>query len=163
MDNIETALIGVEIASKILNIKEPERYFNPYTDFSNPNVSSMYLKSRYAIVFNDKWLDSANELKILTTCFHETRHAYQYYCIQTNSREDQETINTWKREFGGYNKPTSTNNPKNDESYLKQAIEVDAIAFAYHQMKELFDKEVKIPEEIKENVGTRVLKISNRI
>jgi len=32
---------------------------------------------------------------------------------------------------------------------LKQSIEIDAIAFAYHQMKELFDVEVKIPQEIK--------------
>jgi len=41
----ETVLKGVEIASKILNIKKSEVYFNPYSDLSNPNVSSMYLKS----------------------------------------------------------------------------------------------------------------------
>jgi hypothetical protein len=35
---------------------------------------------------------------------------------------------------------------------LKQSIKIDAIAFAYHQMKELFDIEVKIPEEIKVQV-----------
>lgn len=81
-------------------------------------------------MFNDKWLESANELEILTTRFHETKHAYQYHCIQSNSREDQETINTWKREFEGYSKPSNTNNPKNDESYLIQAIEIDAIAFS---------------------------------
>lgn len=145
----ETVLKGVEIASEILNIKAPEVYFNPCTDFPNPNVSSMYLKSRNAIVFNNKWLESANELEILTTCFHETRHTYQYYCIQSNSREGQETINTWKSEFEGYNKPSSMNDPKSNESYLTQAIEIDAIAFAYQHMKELFDVEVKIPEVIR--------------
>ena len=99
MSNFEVVSIGVQAASKILQIKEPNIYFNKSTDFSNPNISSFYHKSTHSIVFNDKWLDSANELEILTTCFHETRHAYQYYCIQSNSREDQETINTWKREF----------------------------------------------------------------
>ena len=163
MNNSHTALYGTQTASKILNIKEPEVYFNPYTDFSNPNVSSMYLKSRNAIVFNDKWLDSANELEILTTCFHETRHAYQFYCIQSDSREDEATIRTWKSEFEGYSKPTSTNNPKSDESYLAQAIEIDAIAFAYHQMKELFDVKVKIPEEIKQQSLERIYQIKGDV
>jgi len=83
----------VDILTFDIEVKISEVYFNPYTDFSNPNVLSMYLKSRNAIVFNDKWLDSANELEILTTCFHETRHVYQFYCIQSNSREGETTIN----------------------------------------------------------------------
>jgi hypothetical protein len=90
------------------------------------------------------------------TCFHETRHAYQYHCIKTNSIEDEETIKILKSEFEGYNKPSNTNDSKNDESYLKQAIEIDAIAFAYHQMKELFDVEVKIPDEINPSVLNRL-------
>lgn len=159
----ETVLKGVEIASRILNIKEPEVYFNPYTDFSNPNVSSMYLKSKNALVFNEKWLESVNELEILTTCFHESRHAYQHFCIQSNSREDEATIYTWKSEFEGYNKPTSTNNPKSDKSYLAQAIEFDAIAFAYQQMKELFDVEVKIPELIRDQAIVRSKQIQLRL
>lgn len=152
----ETVLKGVEIASKMLNIKTPEVYFNPYNDISNPNVSSIYLKSRGAIVFNETWLDNANELEILITCFHEARHAYQHYCIQTKSRENEATINIWKREFENYQKASSTNNPVNDKSYLFQAIEIDAIAFAYHQMKELFDVQVKIPESIVDKVKTQV-------
>lgn len=163
MRKIETVYIGVQAASKILKIIKPKVYFNPYTDFSNPNVSSMYLKSRNAIVFNDKWLDSANEPEILATCFHETRHAYQHYCIQSNSGENQETINIWKREFENYQKASSTNNPVNDKSYLFQAIEIDAIAFAYHQMKELFDVQVKIPESIVGKVKTQVDLIQKKL
>ena len=90
------------------------------------------------------------------TCFHETRHAYQYHCIKTNSIEDEETIKIWKSEFEGYNKPSNTSDSKNDKSYLKQAIEIDAIAFAYYQMKELFNVEVKIPEEIKEFIKAKL-------
>ncbi len=142
------ASIGVQAASKILQIKEPSIYFNKSTDFSNPNISSFYHKSTHSIVFNEDWAAQVDELEIIVTCFHETRHAYQYHCIKTNSIEDEETIKIWKREFEGYNKPSNTNDSKNDEAYLKQAIEIDAIAFAYHHMKELFDVKVKIPEEI---------------
>ena len=38
-------------------------------------------------------------------------------------------------------------------------VEIDAIAFAYQQMKELFDVEVKIPEEIKPQVNERFLEL----
>lgn len=137
----ETVLKGVEIASKMLNIKTPEVYFNPYNDISNPNVSSIYLKSRGAIVFNETWLDNANELEILITCFHEA------------------TINIWKREFEKYQKASSTNNSVNDKSYLFQAIEIDAIAFAYLQMKDLFDVEVKLPTEIKVQVEKSICEL----
>lgn len=44
---------------------------------------------------------------------------------------------------------------------LKQAIEIDAIAFAYQQMKELFDVVVKIPEPIKDQILHRIDIISN--
>lgn len=93
------------------------------------------------------------------TCFHETRHAYQYHCIKTNSIEEEETIKIWKSEFEGYNKPSNTNDSKNDEVYLKQAIEIDAIAFANHQIKELFDIEVKIPDEIRSQVQKRIIEL----
>lgn len=152
----ETVLIGVKTASKILEIQQPDIWFNPNTDFPNSNVLSMYLKSRNTIVFNVKWLENANDLEILTTCFHESRHAYQYYCIQTNSRESEETIYSWKSEFEGYNKPTSVNGSKSNESYLIQKIEIDAIAFAYHQMKELFDVIVVIPNLIKSIVENHI-------
>lgn len=148
--------IGVQAASKILQIKEPNIYFNKSTDFSNPNISSFYHKSTHSIVFNEDWASQVDELEIIVTCFHETRHAYQYHCVITNSIEDEETIKIWKREFEGYKKPSNTNDAKNDESYLKQAIEIDAIAFAYYQMKELFNVEVKIPEEIKEFIKAKL-------
>ncbi len=156
---IEAVHIGVQTASKILQIKKPDIYFKKATDFSNRNISSYYNKAKNSIVFNADWAAQIDELEIIVTCFHETRHAYQYHCIKTNSIEDEETIKIWKREFEGYNKPSNTNDSKNDESYLKQAIEIDAIAFAYRQMKELFDVEVKIPEEIKPQVNERCLEL----
>jgi hypothetical protein len=44
------------------------------------------------------------------------------------------------------------NTPKSDIDYLNQSIEIDAIAFAYHQIKALFDIGVKIPDVIKDKV-----------
>ncbi len=139
MKSIDAVSISVQAASKILQINEPNIYFNKSTDFSNPNISSFYHKSTNSIVFNEDWAALVDELEIIVTCFHETRHAYQYHCIKTNSIEDEETIKIWKSEFEGYNKPSNMNDSKNDESYLKQAIEIDAIAFAYQQMKKLSD------------------------
>ena len=156
MSNFEAALIGVQAVSKILKIKEPNRYFNKSSDFSNPNISSFYHKSTNSIVFNEDWAAQVDELEIIVTSFHETRHAYQYHCIKTNSIEDEETIKIWKREFEGYNKPSNTNDSKYDESYLKQVIEIDAIAFACQQMKELFDVEVRIPDEIKVYINAKI-------
>jgi hypothetical protein len=152
MSNSKTALIGIQAASKILNITPPEVYFASGSDFPNPEISSIYRHKNNEIIFNEDWINRSNELEILVTAFHETRHAYQYHCIKTKSREDIETINVWEKEFYQYTSPSGKNTPKSDIDYLKQAIEIDAIAFAYHQMKELFGVEVKIPEEIKDDV-----------
>jgi hypothetical protein len=51
-----------------------------------------------------------------------------------------------------YTSPSGKNTPKSDINYLKQSIEIDAIAFAYHQMKELFGVEMKIPDAIRVQV-----------
>lgn len=91
----------------------------------------------------------SHELEIMISALHETRHAYQKYCNDTRSREDIKTIEAWEKEFNQYNPPSEKNTPIDDMAYLKQLIEIDAIAFAYYQMKELFNVEVKIPEEIK--------------
>ncbi len=143
MNNINKALIGIQKASKILNITPPEVYFAD--DFPNPEISSIYRHKDNEIIFNEDWIHRSNELEILVTAFHETRHAYQYHCIKTKLREDIETINVWEKEFNQYTSPSGKNNPKSNIDYLKQTIEIDAIAFAYHQMKELFNVEVKIP------------------
>lgn len=116
----------------------------------NPEISSIYRYKNNEIIFNEDWVNRSNELEIMITALHETRHAYQKYCIDTRSREDIKIIEAWEKEFNQYNQSSGKNTPTDDSSYLKQAIEIDAIAFAYQQMKELFDVEVKIPEEIKE-------------
>ena len=154
MSNINTALIGIQAASKILNITPPDVYFA--SDFPNPEISSIYRHEDNEIIFNEHWINRSNELEILVIAFHETRHAYQHHCIKTKSREDIDRIKVWEKEFNQYKSPSGKNAPKSDIDYLKQFIEMDAIAFAYQQMKELFDVEVKIPKEIKDAVLLRL-------
>ena len=125
-------------------------FFTSSSNFPNPEISSIYRHKHNEIIFNEDWVNQSNELEIMITALHETRHAYQKFCIDTRSREDIKTIEAWEKEFNQYNQPSGKNTPTDDSSYLKQEIEIDAVAFAYHQMKELFDVEVKIPEEIKE-------------
>ncbi len=149
-NNLLVALICIEAATEILNIPLSEIFFASSTSFPYPEISSIYRHKDNEIIFNEDWVNRSNELEIMITALHETRHAYQKYCIDTRSREDIKTIEAWEKEFNQYNQPSGKNTPTDDSSYLKQSIEIDAIAFAYHQMKELFDVEVKIPEEIKE-------------
>jgi hypothetical protein len=157
MNNINTALIGIQEASKILNIPLPEVFFTSSSNFPNPEISSIYRYKDNEIIFNEDRINRSNELEIMITALHETRHAYQKYCIDTRAREDIKTIEAWEKEFNQYNQPSGKNTPIDDSSYLKQAIEIDAIAFAYYQMIELFDVEVKIPDEIKSSVLNRFL------
>jgi hypothetical protein len=66
-------------------------------------------------------------------------------------------ITIWEKEFKHYTSPSGKNTPKSDIDYLNQSIEIDAIGFAYYQMKELFSVEVKIPEGIKDLVLLRLI------
>jgi len=76
MKNIDTALIGVQAASEILNITPPEVFFASESDFPNSKITSIYRHKDNIIIFNEDWINKSNELEILVTAFHETRHAY---------------------------------------------------------------------------------------
>jgi hypothetical protein len=53
MSKIETALIGTQAASQILNITPPEVYFANGSDFPNPEISSIYRHKDNEIIFNE--------------------------------------------------------------------------------------------------------------
>jgi len=76
-DLIETALIGVQAASKILNITSLEVYFASGSDFPNPEISSIYRLKDNEIIFNEHWINRSGELEILVNAFHEKIHDYQ--------------------------------------------------------------------------------------
>jgi hypothetical protein len=151
-DTIESALITIKAASKILNISPPKVYFATSRDFPNSDISSIYRHKENIIIFNEDWIDRSHEIEVIITAFHETRHSYQHHCIETKSNESIETITIWEKEFKHYTSPSGRNTPKSDIDYLNQAIEIDAIAFVYHQMKAFYDIDVKIPDVIKDKV-----------
>ena len=99
MTRVEFVLIGIQTASKILNIILPEVYFASGSDFTNPEISSIYRHKDNEIILNEDWVNRSNDLEIFITVFHETRHAYQRHCIITKSREDMNMITEWEKEF----------------------------------------------------------------
>jgi hypothetical protein len=100
-------------------------------------------------------------VEIIDVCYHETRHAYQAYCIRNNSYEDERIIGIWKNDISNYKKPTDRNSPKDNSTYLEQAIEIDAFAFASMTLYELFDKTSEIPHSIRNHVIERIKEIKN--
>jgi hypothetical protein len=52
--------------------------------------------------------------------------------------------------MNSYNSPTKKDIP--EEEYLRQKIEIDAIAFAHFQMKKIYNVKSFIPTIIKEEV-----------
>ena len=81
MDNFKVALIGVNIASKILQISIPEVRFVSNEDIIERQISAIYLKDENIIAFDKTWIEKANWLEIQSVCFHEVRHAFQYNVI----------------------------------------------------------------------------------
>lgn len=84
------------------------------------------------------------------------RHAYQGYCVRTKTRESTETLKAWKTEIDGYIMPSGKNNEIDDQSYLTQEIEIDAIAFAHWLIKKEFDSNTAIPEVIRNKVADKI-------
>lgn len=52
--------------------------------------------------------------------------------------------------MSNYNQPTSKDKPEDD--YLKQEIEIDAIAFAHYFVGKLYDAKIVIPNIIMQKV-----------
>jgi hypothetical protein len=123
-------------------------------DLTKKGINSIFLKERYIIAFNEEWIEHANPMEIQVTCFHETRHAFQWKLIQGEYQGDcnidSKTIQIWKEEMNSYNSPTKKDIP--EEEYLRQKIEIDAIAFAHFQMKKIYNVKSFIPTIIKEEV-----------
>jgi len=151
MDNYEVAISGTNLAAQILGIEAPEVQFFYNQNYSKRGINSVFLKEKYIIAFNEEWIEQASPLEIQITCFHETRHAFQWKVI-TGEYAGTEVIypimiQKWKDEMSNYNSPTKKDIP--EEEYLKQAIEIDAIAFAHKMMLENFGVKTVIPECIK--------------
>jgi hypothetical protein len=76
--------------------------------------------------------------------------------VETNTREEQVTIDLWREEISSYVQPKEENPQAQDMAYLIQTIEVDAIAFSYVHMERFFGVQIRIPEAIHDQVQTLV-------
>jgi hypothetical protein len=150
MDNYQVAINGTKLAAQILGIETPDVQFFYNKDLTSKGINSIFLKDEYIIAFNEEWIEQANPMEIQITCFHESRHAFQWKVITGvyNGAEvvDPPTIQKWKDEMSNYNSPTKKDIP--EEEYLNQEIEIDAIAFAHKMMLEYFNVKTVIPSVI---------------
>jgi hypothetical protein len=116
----------------------------------------MYLQDSKEILFNEDWVLQSNWLEVVATCFHECRHAYQHFCVETRSREDEVTLSQWESELTTYFQPDTDKPQELDVDYLQQTLEIDAIAFTYYQIKKIFLVETNIPNCVKEEITARL-------
>lgn len=146
---------GVLIASKVLNIKNVNVKFMDQKMKINPKINAIFMKESYTIYFNDCWLKNSEFLDIMLTSFHETRHAYQYLQIIKSSTlkfiEQEAVLTEWKRGFETYQMPESNK----FSLYLKNPIEIDAIAFSTLLVERLFKTTVSVPVSIRQDVIIR--------
>ena len=105
-DNQNAAIASVMIAEKILGIENSlEVVFKDNQYFSDNEISAVFLKEGYNVVFKNAYLENASLIEVMITGFHEVRHAYQ--CIQIEYgqklpfkyKDSQLTIKEWKNHY----------------------------------------------------------------
>ena len=159
LHNLDIANAGVQIVAKLLNFPAPELFIIEQNKLPNSEITGMYKFDDNEIIFNEDWVLRSDWTEVIITAFHEMRHAYQGYCIRTQSREPQSTLDKWEYETLNYIMPSGKNNEIDDESYLKQEIEIDAIAFAYKMMLKHFKLKTGVPKIIYKDVKNKLLTI----
>lgn len=81
MDNYQIAIDGISLAARILGIETPDVQFFYNQNYTDKGINSIFLKDKYIIAFNEEWIELANPMEIQVTCFHESRHAFQWKVI----------------------------------------------------------------------------------
>lgn len=134
------------------------------SELPSKNVTAVSTRD-YKILINLDWLIAAEEYEIYITVFHEMRHIYQFCCIDFAHKyphifnEPQERIQKWAIEVENY----YVSDVDYDQKYLKQDIEIDAIAFAKYMMQITNAISVQVPEVIKEAVINRTQEIRDKL
>src|SRR5690554_2674932 len=114
MNNLEIAINGVKIASRILKIPTPEVNFISVENLPNKEITAVFTFEEYEIIFNKDWVLNVPWIEVMVTCFHETRHAYQSYSIKHGINETKDTLEKWKQEQENYQSPSNNNTPLSD-------------------------------------------------
>lgn len=97
--------------------------------------------------------------KLLETCLHEGRHAYQDQAVKgIIEHNNPDELNQWKENFDNYIKHT-----ENPRAYYEQTIEVDARQFASERLEQLNEERADLLsnyEESKEEFVSQILSTS---
>lgn len=158
MSEYEFLLNGVKLVSKILDIDFPSIEIKK---INQEKINAMYIKEYNTIIFDSEWIKNANLAELMITCFHESRHAFQWQIINDKYfgkvNVNSKTKEIWEKEFNNYQAPAGEFCA--DLSYIFQDIEIDAITFSYIAMLELFNIKCVIPNFIKKFVLERAIEI----
>lgn len=168
MDNLKfnkaVAKTAISLVSRIYGFDDAILIeFDKETRFPNKEVMAL-ATSDFRIVFNNDKLREATDYEVYITSFHEIRHIYQRCCIEFGKsykqlKEPKKRIKQWKYEDDHY----YVSEIIDDEKYLRQDIEIDAIAFSYYMMDLLFDNKVILPESIKKEALKRTKEIGKKL
>ncbi len=155
----------VRIASKTLDMDEPDVFFEKKEHFPSLDITSVMLPERLQIYVNENWAEQAEALEVIFTVLHEVRHVYQKRLVEKSSYDDpgitDEDLTQWKKEFDGYTRPDESKAGGPDDAYTKQAIEIDAMAFAKHLISKLFGFEYPVPDELEAEVNNRLARMQH--
>ncbi|HNZ50107.1 MAG TPA: hypothetical protein PLW60_01155 [Bacilli bacterium] len=129
---------------KITYLRMPDEY---------GKVVCLFSKDNYQININEDAIKKLSDLEITAAMIHETRHAYQWFQIihPEKATETEEQIMVWQQEFAHYIQPIH-----DEELFLNQHLEIDAVAFTAIVTKLLFRQDLIIPEIVKEKVYARI-------
>lgn len=158
MDKQKIPLLAVRLASTLFEFGDGIEVKIIDESFFNGKSTFAVATRDYTIYFNKHFVESSPIEEIFVTAFHETRHSYQFACIDLeaehhqNLDETKERIALWKKENENY----YNSEVKNDPKYLNQDIEMDAIAFAHYLTNKLFGLKTIIPDVIKDKVAKRI-------
>ena len=120
------------------------------------DIAGFYVDDKYIINVNTSVVDKFSDMELTSLLIHEMRHAYQHIQVRDSSlsKESKETIKAWKKDIIDYSNATHT-----PDKYLRQSLEIDAIAFTSFFTSKYFNKNLLIPEIIKEEVSKRIKEI----
>jgi len=118
-------------------------------------VLAMYNRLENEIIFNKELIYDADESAAVVTLIHESRHAYQWDRINHPRRaiETKDILDQWRKDFEKF---SLLDPEQNEDTYLKMAVEIDAIAYTHLTIEILTSDKTLIPDVIRPLVNDRM-------
>jgi|GEM_PF-5617869 len=141
----------IQRTSKYLNIPAPDVFY--VTKNGKPiDYMAKYDGNIDVIFINEDWMKEAPFEFVYEACLHEIRHAYQNLCITKNIIEDEETLKIWRHNALYYIEPNPNLSFEMNLGYIMQPLELDADAFAYFYIYQLFKIDLSLMKLIEKPV-----------